>query len=120
MDPFVAFALLVTPDALRMQAAQLLALIIGNPGDLTPQAFSVPVCAIAAPEVITHWACHVRVRRSTLDALPQLAQRIPGGLWCVTAQDDDDPAQAAARPSAEAYLASQGLALYTPPDEEAP
>lgn len=119
MDRWIAHVLLVTPAELRAEAAALLALISRNPADRAPEAFSVPVTHLDAPGDVTHWACHIRVRASTLGALPQLASQIAGGLWCITARDDDDEQQAAARPSVSGYLASHGLQLlHTAEDDD--
>jgi hypothetical protein len=104
----------------RVRASTLAAALMwqtsGNPADASPSAFSVPVCAAGDPVVVTHWACHTRVRASTLAALPQLAALIPGALWHITAHDDDSPGTA--RAGVADWLATQGLQLYTPPDEE--
>lgn len=108
---WIAHVLLVTPAAHRAAAAQLMAQASGNPADAAPESFSVPLCPLAGDE-ITHWACHTRVRASTLAALPQLAALIPGSLWCVTAHDDDSPDTA--RAGVADWLAAQGLQLYTP------
>lgn len=106
--------MLVTPTAYRTSAAALFAQASGNPADAQPGSFGVAVCAAAAPTTVTHWACHTRVRASTLAALPQLAALIPGALWHVTAHDDDTPHTA--RLSVADWLATQGLQLYTPTD----
>lgn len=116
MDRWIAHVLLVTPTAYRTSAAALMAQASGNPADAAPTAFSVPICAAGDTATITHWACHVRVRASTLEALPQLAALIPGGMWHVTAHDDDTPDTP--RLSVADWLATQGLRIYTPPDEE--
>lgn len=87
----------------------------GNPADSAPEAFSVPLCALDG-DAITHWACHVRVRASTLAALPQLAAVIPSAAWHVTAHDDDTPDTI--RAGVADWLAAQGLRIYTPPEEE--
>lgn len=110
MSRWIAHVLLVTPAAHRAAAAQLIAQASGNPADAAPEALSVPVCAASDPVTITHWACHTRVRSTTLAAL------IPGALWHVTAHDADAPD--APRMGALAWLAAQGLTIYTPPDEE--
>lgn len=115
---WIAYVLLVTPAAHRSAAAAIFAQASGNPADASPEAISVPLCAPDAPGTITHWACHTRVRATTLAALPQLAALIPGGLWHITAHDDDTPDTP--RAGVADWLAAQGLALYTPPDEEAP
>ena len=115
-NQWIAHALLVTPAAHRAAAAQLYGHATGRAEDATPQAYSIPLTAAGGGE-ITHHACHTRIREGTLAALPQLAATIPGSLWVVTAHDDDTPPERAARPTVEAWLTAQGLALYTPPDE---
>lgn len=117
MGRWIAHVLLVTPAAHRTAAAQLMAQASGNPADAGPAAFSVPVCAAGDTATITHWACHARVRSTTLAALPQLAALIPGSLWHVTSHDDDTPEQASARLPVDAYLATQWLALWSASEE---
>jgi hypothetical protein len=114
---WIASALLVTPAAHRAAAAQLYAGATGRAEDATPDTFIVELAAIDGGELVTHYACRTRIREETLAALPQLAAAIPGGLWHVTAHDDDTPEERDARLSAEDFLATHDLALYTPEDE---
>lgn len=108
---WIAHVLLITPAAHRALAAELMARASGNAADAAPEAFSAPICAAGGGEV-THYACHTRVRAATLAALPQLAGAIPGALWHVTAHDNDTAEQAAARLGVDAWLGTQGLALW--------
>lgn len=112
---WIAYVLLVTPAAHRAAAARVMAQASGNPADSVPEAFSVPLCAAGGDE-ITHWACHIRVRASTLELIPHLAAVLPGAAWHVTAHDDDTPDTP--RAGVADWLATQGLQLYTPHDEE--
>jgi hypothetical protein len=112
---WIAHALLVTPAAYRAAAANLVAQVTGNPHDAVPESFIAALTASAGGE-ITHYACLTRIREQTLAALPDLALTIPGALWVVTAHDDDTDEQAAARMDMPDWLATQGLALYTPED----
>jgi len=43
---WIAYALLVTPAASRPAAAALLAQVSGNPADVAPESFSVPLYAV--------------------------------------------------------------------------
>lgn len=117
MNRWIAHALLVTPAAQRTAAAQLYGHATGRAEDATPQTYSIALTA-AGGGPITHYACHTRIRESTLAALPQLAAAIPGSLWVITDHDNDTPQQRAARPTVESFLAAQGLALYTPEEEQ--
>lgn len=114
---WIAHALLVTPATHRAAAAQLYGHATGRAEDATPQTYSIPLTAAGGDE-ITHYACHTRIRAATLAALPQLAAAIPGSLWVVTAHDGDTPQQRAERPTVESWLTAQGLALYTPEEEQ--
>lgn len=116
MGDWIAHALLVVPDEHRAAAAQLYASATGRIEDATPQTFSVALVGIEGGPV-THWACHTRIRRQTLAALPQLAGAIPGALWCVTAHDEDTASQAAARLGVDAWLATQGLVRWYEAEE---
>lgn len=113
---WIAHVLLVTPATHRTAAAQLYGHATGRAEDATPATYSIALTAAGEGE-ITHYACHTRIREGTLAALPQLAAAIPGSLWVVTAHDDDTPQQRAARPTVEAWLTAQGLALYTPEED---
>lgn len=115
---WIAHALLVTPAAHRATAAALVAQVTGNPADAAPESFSAALTALDGADV-THYAAHTRIRESTLAALPQLALAIPGASWHVTAHDDDTESQAAARLDLRSWLTTQGLRIYTPPDEDA-
>jgi hypothetical protein len=112
---WIAHTLLVTPAAHRAVAAGLMAQVTGAAADASPESFSI---ALTAPSsaVVTHYAALTRIREQTLSALPDLALTIPGALWVVTAHDDDTDEQAAARMDMPDWLATQGLALYTPED----
>lgn len=87
---WIAYALLVTPAEHRAAAAQLYGHATGSAEDATPQTYSIALTAIGGG-TITHYACHTRIRESTLAALPQLAKAIPGALWLVTAHDVGTP-----------------------------
>jgi hypothetical protein len=113
---WIAHALLVVPAAHRALAAQLYASATGRVEDAAPETFSVRLCASGGAEV-THYAAHTRIRDTTLAALGQLAAAIPGGLWVVTAHDEDTADQAAARLSVDAWLATQGLVRWYEPEE---
>lgn len=115
-DRWIANVLLVTPVANRAAAAQLYGQATGRVEDATPATYSIPLTAAGGGE-ITHYACHTRIRASTLAALPQLAKAIPGSLWVVTAHDDDTPPERAARPTVDAWLATHGLEIQTPEQE---
>lgn len=108
---WIAHVLLVTPATHRAAAAQLYGHATGRAEDATPQTYAIALTAIGGGSV-THWACHSRIRAATLAALPQLASAIPGALGHVTAHDDDTIEQAAARLGVEAWLDTQGLALW--------
>lgn len=116
MDAWIANVLLVAPAAHRALAAHLFGQATGRLEDAAPEAFGVRLCALGGGEV-THWACHTRIRRSTLAALPQLAALVPGALWCVTAHDDDTELERAARASVVDFLAAHGLAVEREAEE---
>lgn len=115
MNRWIAHVLLVAPAAHRAAAAQLYGHATGRAEDATPQTYSIPLTAAGGVE-ITHYACHTRIHAATLAALPQLAKAIPGALWLVTAHDDDEAASK--RPSVEAWLATHGLEILQPDQEE--
>ena len=114
---WIAHVLLVTPATHRAAAAALYGRATGRAEDSTPATYSIALTATGGGPV-THYACHTRIRAATLAALPQLAAAIPGSLWVVTAHDDDTPQQRAERPTVESFLASCGLALYTPEEDQ--
>jgi hypothetical protein len=117
---WIAHTLLVTPAAHRAVAAGLMAQVTGAAADASPESFSIALTELLAGGEVTHYACHTRIREQTLAALPDLALAIPGALWVVTAHDDDTSEQAAARMDMLDWLATQGLALHTSPDEDTP
>jgi uncharacterized membrane protein YjjB (DUF3815 family) len=113
---WIASALLVTPAAGRANAAAIFAQASGNQYDAAPESFSVPICALGGGE-ITHYACHTRLKDSSLVALPALAALVPGSFWAVTQHDDDSEARAAQRPSVEEALAAYVLQRHADPED---
>lgn len=85
-DRWIANVALVTPVELLNTATQILAQVTGNPRDLLPDTYSIMLVGVGGQ--ITHRACLVRVRESTLLELPQLALMVPGSSWCVVTHDD--------------------------------
>lgn len=115
---WMAFVALITPVALRAEAAHLFALASGNPADDDPATFSVALSPEADPTATpTHYACHTRVRGTTLAQLPAMATAIPGSIWGITAHDDDTPEERAARMDFWSILAANALAMHEEPEE---
>jgi len=87
---WVADMALVTPVALRSEAASILAGVTRRPEDDTPLTFSLPLYPLGAPQVEgpTHYLCHIRARDQTLALMPSLSLLVPGSRWCVTRHDD--------------------------------
>lgn len=60
-------AVLILPAAYRTAGNDLSASMGWQPVDADPGTYSIPLCAIAAPTVVTHWGCRADVTQGFVD-----------------------------------------------------